>query len=187
MSLSSEKLKILGVMLLLEKPERAVQIAKEVGIAFPSVMMHIIGLTRMGYTVSPEKGSYILTEKGRIAIGIPEINNEEAETILADMPQNKAFHFYAGLGKPLNVEARGLQDFCDKLPMVSSDSITFHLSRGDFEAWFTELGDLELAKKASLLKEKKLDEKQLQKRLHHIIENRCITLSKAARHEVKFE
>jgi hypothetical protein len=184
MSLSPEKLKILGVMLLLEKPERAVQIAREVGLTFPSVMMHIIGLTRMGYAVSPEKGSYILTEKGREAIGIPEINNEEAKTILAHISQNKAFHFYAGLGKPLNLEARGLQDFCDKLPMVSSDSITFHLSRGDLEAWFTELGDLELAKKASVLKEKKLDGKQLHERLQHIIEERCITLSKAAGHEV---
>jgi len=184
MNLSPEKSKILGVMLLIEKPERAVQIAKEVGMAFPSVMMHIIGLTRMGYTVSPEKGSYILTEKGRKAIGIPEINSEEAKTILEDMPQNKSFHFYAGLGKPLNLEARGLQDFCDKLPMVNSDSITFHLSRGDFEAWFTGLGDLELAKKASLLKENKLEGKQLQERLYHIIRERCITLSKVARHEV---
>ena len=171
-------------MLLIEKPERAVQIAKEVGMAFPSVMMHIIGLTRMGYTVSPEKGSYILTEKGRKAIGITEINSEEAKKILEDMPQNKAFHFYAGLGKPLNLEARGLQDFCDKLPMVNLESITFHLSRGDFEAWFTGLGDLELAKKASLLKENKLDGKQLQERLYHVIEERCITLTKVARHEV---
>ena len=116
MSLSPVKSEILAAMLLLDKPERATHIAKEVGKEFPSVMMHIIGLTRMGYTASPEKGVYALTEKGKEALGIPEINSENAKALLSDMPQDKAFHFYAGLGKPLSLQACGLQDFCDKIP-----------------------------------------------------------------------
>ena len=58
MSLSSVKCKLLEHMLLNEKPARATQIAKESGNEFKPVMMHLIGLTRMGYTTSPEKGQY---------------------------------------------------------------------------------------------------------------------------------
>jgi hypothetical protein len=174
-------------MLLLDKPERAVLIAKEVGKKFPSIMMHIIGLTRMGYTTSPEKGLYNLTLKGKKALGILEINSDNAKTILSDTPQDKTFHFYAGLGKPLSLQANCLQEFCDKIPEVNSDSIDFHISRGDFESWFTAIGDVELAKKARLLKEKKIVGENLRKRLQDIVMKRCMALATMAEHAVSPE
>lgn len=187
MSLSPAKNEILAAMLLLDKPERATQIAKEAGKEFPSVMMHVIGLARMGYVTSPEKGLYTLTEKGRKALGIPEVTSENAKTILADMPQDKAFNFYAGLGKPLNLQACGLQDFCDKIPKVNAESIAFHVSRGDFASWFAGLGDVELAKKTALLKEKKMGGEELRSKLTAIVRNRCMTLSNVAGHAVSPE
>ncbi|MBN1244596.1 hypothetical protein JXA31_03285 [Candidatus Bathyarchaeota archaeon] len=187
MSLSPAKYEILAAMLLLDKPERATHIAKEAGKEFPSVMMHVIGLTRMGYTTSPEKGLYTLTEKGKKALGIPEINSENAKTILAGIPQENSFQFYAGLGKPLNLQARGLQDFCDKIPKVNSDSIDFHMSRGDFESWFAGIGDVELAKKAALLKEKKIVGEVLRTKLQDIVNNRCMALANVAGHAVSSE
>ncbi len=187
MSLPPAKSEILAAMLLLDKPERAIQIAKEAGMEFPSVMMHVIGLTRMGYTVSPEKGFYTLTKKGKEALGIPEINSEKAKTLLADMPQDQTFHFYAGLDKPLSLQACGLQDFCDKVLKINLDSIIFHTSRGDFESWFAAIGDVELAKKVALLKEKKMGGEELRSRLTEIVKNRCIELSKAAGHAVSLE
>jgi hypothetical protein len=187
MSLSPTKHEILETMLLLDKPERAMSIAKEVGKEFPSVMMHIIGLTRMGYIVSPEKGIYTLTEKAKKALGIPEINEENAKKELADMTQGQSFHFYASIGKPLSLQARSLQDFRDKILQVNLDSIKFHESRGDFEAWFAGLGDVELAKKAALLKEKKMDGEELRSRLHDMVENRCAVLSNVAEHSFSAE
>jgi hypothetical protein len=178
MSLSSVKSEILAAMLLLGKPERATKIAEEVGREFPSVMMHIIGLSRMGYAVSPEKGLYTLTEKAREVLGMPKINREIAKKLLAYMPQDEAFHFYAGLDRPLNLQAHGLRDFCDKILTVNSDSITFHMNRGDFESWFSAIGDVELAKKVALLKKKKLSGEELQARLASIVGNHCVTLSK---------
>jgi hypothetical protein len=177
MSLSPTKYKILETMLLLDKPARATHIAKETGKEFPSVMMHIIGLTRMGYTKSPEKGLYTITEKGKKTLGIPEINRENAKTILADMPNEKSFHFYANVGKPLSLDAYSLQDFRDKILKVDVGSIEFHMSRGDFEAWFTCLGDVELAKKTALLKEKKMAGEELRTRLHDIVANRSMVLA----------
>jgi hypothetical protein len=187
MSLSSTKYEILETMLLLDKPERATQIAKEAGKEFPSVMMHIIGLTRMGYTNSPEKGLYALTEKGKKALGIPEIKSDNAKTILADMQQDKSFHFYADVGKPLSLQAQSLQDFRDKILQVNVESLEFHKSRGDFEAWFTGLGDVELAKKVALLKERNMDGEELRRRLHNVVENRCIVLANVAGQVVSSE
>ena len=178
MSLSPVKREILETMLLHDKPASAMQIAKESGKKFPSVMMHAIGLTRMEYVNSPEKGQYAITEKGKKALGIPEINKETAMAILADTSRDKAFHFYAGIGKPLNLYAHSLQDFSDKTLKVSVDSIEFHVNHGDFEAWFAGLGDVELARKTALLKEKKIVGEELRRKLHEIVENRRIVLAK---------
>ncbi len=180
MSLSPAKNEILATMLLLDKPERATHIATEAGKEFPSVMMHVIGLARMGYVTSPEKGLYTLTEKGRKALGISDVTSENAKTLLADIPQDRAFNFYAGLGKPLNLQARGLQDFCNKLPEVNAESIDFHMSRGDFASWFAAIGDVELAKKTTALKEKKMGGDELRSRLVTVVRNRCMELSNVA-------
>ncbi|MCJ7761954.1 hypothetical protein MUP38_00680 [Candidatus Bathyarchaeota archaeon] len=180
MSLSPVRHEILETMLLHDKPVKVAQIAEETGQKFPAVTMHVIGLTRMGYANSPEKGLYVITERGKNALGIPEIDKETAKAILADTPQDKAFHFYADMGKPLDYYAYGLQDFCDKILKISVDSIEFHLNRGDFESWFTGLGDVELARKTALLKEKRLVGEELRIRLHGIVENRRIVLATQA-------
>jgi hypothetical protein len=184
MTFSRVKHRILEIMLLHDKPMRAVQVAKETGKKFPSVMMHIIGLKRMEYVDSPEKGLYAITRKGKKALGIPEINKENAKAILAPTPSEKAFNFYADIGKPLGLCAYGLQDFCDKILKVNADSIEFHVNRGDFEAWFAGLGDTELARKVALLKEKKMVEEELRRKLHEIVESRCMVLANVAEHAV---
>jgi hypothetical protein len=178
MDLSPVKREILEAVLLQEKPARAAQIAKEVGKGFPPVMMHLIGLARMGYTESPEKGYFVITDKGRKVLGLPEITRENAVAILMHLPDDRAFHFYAGLGKPLDLYAHSLQDFCDRIGEVSVESIEFHMKRGDFEAWFTCLGDPELGRKTTMLREKNLAGEELHSRLREMVENRYILLSK---------
>ena len=173
MRLSPVKRLVLETMWVLEKPTKAVEIAEEVGLGFPSVMMHIIGLTRMGYVTTPEKGYYIIAEEGKKALGFPEINGEKAQQILEYVPLEKSFHFYADVGKPLNVFAANIQDFCDKILKVDMSSIEFHTDRGDFEAWFTALGDIELARKTLLIKERKASGEELRNKLCEIVKQRC--------------
>src|SRR4030067_1104371 len=103
MSLSPVKCKLLEHMLLNDKPTKAAQIAKESGNDFKPVMMHLIGLTRMGYTDSPAKGQYVINPKGKEALGVPETTKECAKTIMRQTSQEKAFHFYNDLEKPLNL------------------------------------------------------------------------------------
>jgi hypothetical protein len=184
MNLPPTKYEILETMLLHGSPLRAAQAAKEMGKEFPSIMMHIIGLSRLGYINSPEKGLYTITEKGKKALGIPEIKTENAKTILMQLPHGKSFQFYASVGKPLSFNAHGLQDFRNKILKAEVGSIEFHLSRGDFEAWFAGLGDVELAKKAALLEEKKIGGEELRRKLHDIVANRFIVLARIAGHMI---
>jgi hypothetical protein len=177
MSLSPVKCKILEYMLINDKPAKAMQIAKECGNDFRPVMMHLIGLTRMGYTASPTKGQYVITQKGKETLGIPETSKECAKEILAEKPREKAFHFYTAMDKPLSLFAYGLRDFSEKIQTVDAPSLDFHLCRGDFEKWFASLGDAELARKMALLKETGILGEQLRAKLKEIVENRCIALS----------
>jgi hypothetical protein len=177
MSLSPVKCKILETLLLNEKPEKTQEIANEIGSEFKPVNMHLIGLTKAGYTALPTKGQYIITQKGKEALGITATSKECAKQILNQTPPEKAFHFYAAVHKPLNLYANGLKDFAEKTQTVDVASLDFHLSRGDFERWFISLGDAELAKKMALLKTKGIQGEQLKAKLREIAEKRCTALS----------
>ena len=180
MSLSPVKQEILETMLLNEKPLKATEIAIESKKAFPPTMMHLLGLTKMGYVTSPEKGQYVITERGKNALGLPEISKEKAIAILSYAAHEKAFNFYVTVGKPLGLHAHNLRDFANKLDKAELASVEFHLQRGDFEAWFKMLGDAELAKKTVLLKKKTLTGEDIRKQLRVIVEQRYLNLSKLA-------
>jgi hypothetical protein len=176
MSLSSARCKILEALLLNETPANAQGIAKEIGTAFKSTNMHLIGLAKAGYATSPTKGQYVITAKGKEALGIPPTTKECAQQLLTQMSQDKAFHFYADMHKPLNQSATSLGEFAEKLETVDSASLEFHVCRGDFEKWFTSLGDLELAKKMTLLQCKGLIGEVLRAKLKEIVDCRCKAL-----------
>ncbi len=182
MELSQVKREILEALLLHQKPVKAAQVAEEMRKERPAVQMHLIGLTKAGYATSPLKGQYLISETGKNALGVNEINKEKASTILAHRSVDKAFHFYDGIGKPSNIYAHNLPEFCDKINKVSLESLEFHLSRGDFEAWFKSLGDLELAKKIASLRGSKVKEAELKVKLLEIVENRCMDLSRIVDH-----
>lgn len=178
MSLSPVKRLILETMWQQDRPSKASEIAKEAGIAFPPVMMHILGLAKMKYAETIDKGTYTITEAGRKALGLPQISREKAAEILAYLPVDKSFHFYADIGKPLNIYAASLGDFCDKLAKTDTSSLEFHLKRGDFETWFTSLGDTELAKRTQFLREQDVLGEELRNKLCENVKNRCSTLAK---------
>jgi len=177
MSLSPAKYKILESMLLNERPTKATQIAKECGNDFKPVMMHLIWLTRNGYTASPTKGLYTISQKGKEALGVWETSKECAKQLLTKASNEDAFHFYIGMDKPLNLFACGFKDFLEKIQAVDSTSLEFHVNRGDFENWFISLGDAEIAKKMTLLKATGIRGDPLRAKLKEIVENRITELS----------
>jgi hypothetical protein len=178
MSISPVKRLVLETMWVLDKPTKAAEIAKDTGVNFPAVMMHLIGLARSGFAETPEKGLYVITDKGKKTLGLPEVGKDKASEILAYLPVEKSFQFYADYGKALSVHAASLQDFCEKIMNVDINSVEFHAHRGDFEAWFNGLGDVELARKMLLIREQKMFGEDLRKKLYDVVRSRVEELSK---------
>jgi predicted transcriptional regulator len=171
MSLPSAAKEILEILWKHNKPIKASEIAKEVGVNFPhtlSVMMHTLGLSRMGY-IKTLKNGYVITQTGREFLGFTEMDRKKAQQILAKMPEQKAFQFYRDIGKPLNINAISLTDFYNKILYIDINSLEFHINRGDFESWFTALGSLELAKKTLLLKKQKISKAELRDKFSEIV------------------
>jgi hypothetical protein len=187
MSLSPIKQEILETMLLFEKPKKATEIAKEASKGFQPTMMHLLGLQKMGYVTSPEKGHYLITAEGKRILGLPEVNKEKAAAIIAYQPHDKSFEFYATIGQPLHIHAHSLKDFANKLERADVVSVDFHAKRGDFEAWFKGLGDAELAKKVVLLKQRNVTGEEFRHQLEHIAEDRYFELAKLSGQEVAVE
>lgn len=57
------------------------------------------------------------------------------------------FHFFLEIGKYSGLSAASYEDFLKKIRQVRAESLNFHLERGDFERWATDV-----------LKDKKLTE-----------------------------
>ena len=180
MPLSPTKLEILQTILLLDRSVKPIQVSKELGKKFPSVMMHIIGLTRMGYVISPEKGFYTITHEGKQCLGLSEVTKELARKLLVGNLHDRAFHFYLNIDKPLDAKANNLQTFNALLKTIPVDSINFHMKRGDFQAWLEGIGDLELAKKVELLRTQSLCGEALRIKLQIMTINRVMALAKIA-------
>jgi len=83
------------------------------------------------------------------------LNKEDVSKILGTLTYEKAFYFYEGIAKPTGEFAASLSDFCNKINTVSSECLVFHLKRGDFQKWISEIiGDVELARRISKIKVK---------------------------------
>jgi len=105
--------------------------------------------------------AFHLTDKGKNAIKITQ------------RYPDKSFQFYVDVEKPLGIFAQSLEEFYRQIKQVCSDSLDFHLYRGDFEKWIRDvLGDNELADEVSNLKELKLNGEELRKDLAKTIDSR---------------
>lgn len=107
-------------------------------------------------------GGFGLTEKGKNAI-------KAYVTVSADM----AFNFYGGIDKPLGFSAHSLAEFYGVIKTVFSDSLEFHLYRGDFENWLRDVcKDAELAEAFGVLKAEGLKGEDLRKELLKAIDTK---------------
>ena len=62
------------------------------------------------------------------------------------VPREKAFYFFTSIGNYTGASASSLKEFMEKLNEVNVKSLEFHMYRGDFERWVSEvLQDGELA------------------------------------------
>lgn len=160
-----------------EGPLELRRISEKTGLSVRLANIRLQNLKRAGF-VSATGGRYIVTEKGREAIGFPTMDGEMAEKILSKVPHEKAFQFYTGWDQSLGVSSDSLTDLCEKIRSVNLKSIEFHIYRGDFESWVNFLQDVELVKRLNLIREAKLTGEELREKLYATVKARCDELQK---------
>ena len=173
MALSQNKMKILNVMWEIERPLRSREIAEKVDLSVPSSTMHLLQLRKSGYVFSPQKSLYAITSQGKEAICLPKIDKNKAWKILNSVSPEKAFYFYTSINQYLGLSVNNLIDFYRKIPTIDPNAIEFHMSRGDFEFWFHNLGDTELAKRMNVLNRVTLSKEELREQVYLTVKTRC--------------
>jgi len=73
------------------------------------------------------RGGYGITKKGKAAL-----------KAFTPVPKDTGFHFYYGIDQPSDFTAESLEQFYGFIKQVSTESLEFHLYRGDFENWRKE-------------------------------------------------
>ena len=80
------------------------------------------------------------------------------------------FYFFTDIGQYTGLLAVSLPDFYEKLKLVDTRSLQFHLHRRDFQKWIkSSLNLTELIQDLDLLREKQLTDKWLREQLRIIV------------------
>jgi len=107
-------------------------------------------------------GGYGLTEKGKNVL-----------KIFSSLPSEMTFNFYVNVDKPLGFSASTLAEFYRYVKQVTSDSIEFHLFRGDLEKWLKEaVNDSELSEVIGGLRTEELKGEGLRKAILKAIDDK---------------
>jgi hypothetical protein len=92
---------------------------------------------------------------------------------LKALSREKAFYFFTSIGNYTGESAASLKEFMEKINHVNVKSLEFHLYRGDFEKWITEvLEDRRLAEDVSRLQKTNLLGDQLRNQLYVVVSKR---------------
>ena len=170
--------KILVELWLAEKPLTLQVLSEKIGLPSSSTMGYLLGLIKAKYVFVPQKHYYAITNLGKKAIGLPQVDRELAKRILQSVPLEKSFYFYNGIDDYSGFYSDSLNDFVEKIMIVNIKSLLFHISRKDFENWINSIGDLELSKKIGIIRTINLDGENLRKKLYQTIKNRSEKLTK---------
>jgi len=178
MSAGKTRGKILTVLWVAGTPITLKQISEKIGLDPSSTRDYLLELIDAKYVSVPEKNYCAITDQGKKAIGMPQVDKNVAMNILSSLPLERAFHFYYDIDHYSGVHADSLKDFVDKIQNVDLKSIEFHIPRGDFEHWISSLGDLELSKKLGLLRTANLSGEDLRKEFYETTNSRYEELKK---------
>jgi DNA-binding Lrp family transcriptional regulator len=148
------RLTVLNAMNTITRSTEMEEFLRMVGLTSTELLKMLKELAQDGFVVKTGKG-YAIAEKGKLAL-----------TALTLLPDDKAFHFYVGIGQPAGVSARNVKEFYDIVKTVDAVSLEFHLEREDFENWVeTAVGDDVFARELAGLRQEGLKGEALRKQI----------------------
>jgi hypothetical protein len=154
MLLIEEQTKILKFMSEMTGHVDMNEFAKKTGLPPGQILQHMQALAKEGFLKKVGAG-FALTEKGKTAL-----------KAVTPVPWNMRFNFYFAIDQPTGVSAGSVKEFIDLASNVKTDSLEFHVSRGDFENWFrTAVVDAGFAEELARIKKKGLKGEELRKAL----------------------
>jgi len=109
-----------------------------------------------------------------------KVGKDEATNVLRTVAPDKAFTFYKDKGQPLGVTSKSLDELVASVKSIDPSSIKFHIERGDFEGWFTMLGDKSLADQVAALRGKNISPDELKEKVSSMVSRRVDQLHKIA-------
>jgi alpha-amylase len=96
-----------------------------------------------------------------------------AKRMLRRLPIGKGFTFFYEFARPSGLTVHSIDEFYSILKKVDISSIRFHMERGDFERWLSQVvGDNKLADELTKISNKKLRGESLRKRILATVERR---------------
>lgn len=99
--------------------------------------------------------------------------------LLRKVPHGMGFRFFQGFARPTGLTANSLEEFYHILRSVDSKSISFHLGRGDFERWLSQvIGDEKLTKLFASLPKTAEDVEPLRDEMLRILKERIEELKR---------
>jgi len=126
MLLNEEQFKVLKALVEATSRMDVSTFAQKVDLTSDQTIHVIQELAKEGF-LQKVGGGYGITKKGKAAL--------KAFTLV---PKDMGFHFYYGINQPSDLNAESLEQFYRLIKQVSTESLEFHLYRGDFENWLRE-------------------------------------------------
>jgi len=145
-----ERLKVLKVMDEVTGKVGLKEFAEMVDMSVGRALGYLEGLVKTGFVRRIER-RYSITAEGKIAL-----------KALRPVPEGMEFHFYTGIDQHTGFSAKSLKEFCELLKKVDTRALEFHVYRGDFEKWITNVfNDTKLTNEIAGMRESKLSGESL--------------------------
>lgn len=154
-------------------------LADVLGMRAPDVEKRVVFLMRYGLLTNKanKKGALELTAKGRFFLEKRDPRIVVGYSPADSVPDYLAFRFAAGEGMMTGDVAHSYQEFLDVIKRVDSRSLVYHLYRGDFDNWVSEVfRDKALSEKLVRLKSTVRPVDQLRTRMIRLLEGRLAEL-----------
>lgn len=152
--MTNKRLIVLRAMSMITHSTDMEDFMRHADLTMPEVLETLKELAQDGF-VTKTKHGYAIAEKGKLVL-----------VALTQLPDDKAFLFYIGIGQPTGVSTRSIKEFYFVVETVAADSLEFHLERGDFENWVkTSIKDDVFANELAGLREEGLKGEALRKQI----------------------
>ncbi len=117
--------------------------------------------------------SKIISDLEARVLKVLEKPEHAAKRKLRRLPLGKGFTFFHDFARPTKLTVQSLEEFYSALRRVDVKSVRFHLERGDFARWLSQVvGDDKLADKVKGILEKRVSGQKQREKILNVVQHR---------------